>query len=85
MVVHNTVQELVTKTIPKKKKFNSGKPLSVEALQIHIYVMYKGCFNSNYFFIFLFLIASKNKGLSDLCVCVCVYIQLLVTPGTVAC
>ena len=33
----------------------------------------------------MFLIASKNKGLSDLCVCVCVYIQLLVTPGTVAC
>ena len=32
--VHNTVQEVVTKTIPKKKGFNKAKWLSEEALQI---------------------------------------------------
>ena len=34
MEVHNTVQELVTKTIPKKKKCKKAKWLSEEALQI---------------------------------------------------
>ena len=34
MVVCNTVQEAVTKTIPKKKKFKKAKWLSEEALQI---------------------------------------------------
>ena len=32
--VHNTVQEVVTKTIPKKKKCKKAKWLSKEALQI---------------------------------------------------
>ena len=32
--VHNTVQEAVTKTIPKKKKFKRAKWLSEETLQI---------------------------------------------------
>ena len=32
--VHNTVQEAVTKTIPKKKKCKKAKCLSEEALQI---------------------------------------------------
>ena len=32
--VHNIVQEVVTKTIPKKKKCNKEKWLSEEALQI---------------------------------------------------
>ena len=32
--VHNTVQEVVTKTIPKKKKRKKAKWLSEEALQI---------------------------------------------------
>ena len=32
--VHNTVQELVIKTIPKKKKCKRAKWLSEEALQI---------------------------------------------------
>ena len=32
--VHNTVQEAVTKTIPKKKKCKKAKWLSEEALQI---------------------------------------------------
>ena len=32
--VHNIVQEAVTKTIPKKKKFKSAMWLSEEALQI---------------------------------------------------
>ena len=32
--VHNTVQEAVTKTIPKKKKCNKARWLSEEALQI---------------------------------------------------
>ena len=32
--VHNTVQEVVTKTIPKKKKHKKAKWLSEEALQI---------------------------------------------------
>ena len=32
--VHNTVQEAVTKTIPKKKKCNKAKWLPDEALQI---------------------------------------------------
>ena len=32
--VHNIVQEAVTKTIPKKKKFKKAKWLSEEALQI---------------------------------------------------
>ena len=34
MEVCNTVQEAVTKTIPKKKKFKKAKWLSEEALQI---------------------------------------------------
>ena len=34
MVVHNIVQELVIKTIPKKKKCKKAKWLSVETLQI---------------------------------------------------
>ena len=34
MEVHNIVQEVVTKTIPKKKKCNKAKQLSEEALQI---------------------------------------------------
>ena len=34
MEVHNTVQEAVTKTIPKKKKWKTAKWLSEEALQI---------------------------------------------------
>ena len=34
MEVHNTVQEAVTKTIPKKKKHKKAKQLSQEALQI---------------------------------------------------
>ena len=34
MDVHNTVQEAVIKTIPKKKKNKKAKWLSVEALQI---------------------------------------------------
>ena len=34
MQVHNIVQEVVTKTIPKKKKCNKAKRLSEEALQI---------------------------------------------------
>jgi len=33
MEVHNTVQELVTKTIPKKKKCKKAKWLSEKALQ----------------------------------------------------
>ena len=33
MEVHNTVQEAVTKTIPKKKKCKKAKRLSEEALQ----------------------------------------------------
>ena len=33
MEVHNTVQEAVTKTIPKKKKCKNAKRLSEEALQ----------------------------------------------------
>ena len=33
MEVHNTVQELVTKTIPKKKKCKNAKWLSEKALQ----------------------------------------------------
>ena len=32
--VYNTVQEVVTKTIPKKKKYKMSKWLSEEALQI---------------------------------------------------
>ena len=32
--VHNTVQEAVTKTIPKKKKCKKARLLSMEALQI---------------------------------------------------
>ena len=32
--VHNTVQEAVTKTIPKKKKCKKAKQLSKKALQI---------------------------------------------------
>ena len=32
--VHNTVQEAVTKTIPKKNKCNKAKWFSEEALQI---------------------------------------------------
>ena len=32
--VHNTVQEVVTKTIPKKKKFKKAKCLSEDSLQI---------------------------------------------------
>ena len=34
MEVHNTEQETVTKTIPKKKKSKKAKWLSEEALQI---------------------------------------------------
>ena len=34
MVVHNFVQEMVTKTIPKKEKCNKAKRSSEEALQI---------------------------------------------------
>ena len=34
MEVHNTLQEAVIKTIPKKKKFKKAKWLSEEALQI---------------------------------------------------
>ena len=34
MEVHNTVQEMVIKTIPKKKKCKKAKRLSKEALQI---------------------------------------------------
>ena len=34
MEVHNTVQEMVIKTIPKKKKRKKAKWLSEEALQI---------------------------------------------------
>ena len=34
MEVHNTVQEVVTKTVPKKKKCKKAKWLSEEALQI---------------------------------------------------
>ena len=34
MEVHNIVQEVVTKTIPKKKKCKKAKWLSEEALQI---------------------------------------------------
>ena len=34
MEVYNTVQEEVTKTIPKRKKCNKAKCLSEEALQI---------------------------------------------------
>ena len=34
MEVHNTVQEKVTKTIPKKKKCKKARWLSEEALQI---------------------------------------------------
>ena len=34
MEVHDTVQESVIKTIPKKKKFKKSKWLSEEALQI---------------------------------------------------
>ena len=33
MEVHNTLQEAVIKTIPKKKKFKKAKWLSEEALQ----------------------------------------------------
>ena len=33
MEVHNTLQEAVIKTIPKKKKFKKAKWLSKEALQ----------------------------------------------------
>ena len=32
--VHNTIQEMVIKTNPKKKKFKKAKWLSEEALQI---------------------------------------------------
>ena len=34
MEIYNTVQEVVTKTIPKKKKFKKAKWLSEESLQI---------------------------------------------------
>ena len=34
MEAHNTLQEVVTKTIPKKKKCKKAKWLSEEALQI---------------------------------------------------
>ena len=34
MEVHNTVQEAVTKTIPKKNKYKKAKWLSEKALQI---------------------------------------------------
>ena len=43
--VHNTVQEVVIKTISKKKKFKKAKWLSEEALQIAVKrreVKYKG-------------------------------------------
>ena len=33
MKINNTVQEIVTKTIPKKKKCNKAKWLSEDALQ----------------------------------------------------
>ena len=36
MEVHDIVQEAVTKTIPKKKKYKKGKWLSEEALQIAV-------------------------------------------------
>ena len=36
MEVHNTVQEALTKTIPKKKKRKKAKWLSEEALQIAV-------------------------------------------------
>ena len=36
MEVHDIVQESVTKTIPKKKKFKKAKWLSDEALQIAV-------------------------------------------------
>ena len=36
MEVHNTVQETVIKTIPKKKKCKKAKWLSEEALQIAV-------------------------------------------------
>ena len=34
MAVHNILQEAVTKTIPKKKKYKKAKWLSEEALQV---------------------------------------------------
>ena len=34
MKIHNSVQEAVTKTIPKQKKWKKAKWLSEEALQI---------------------------------------------------
>ena len=34
MEIYNTVQEVVTKTIPKKKKFKKAKCLSEDSLQI---------------------------------------------------
>ena len=34
MEIHNTVQEVVTKTTPKKKKCKKAKQLSEEALKI---------------------------------------------------
>ena len=34
MEVHNIVQEAMTKTVSKKKKYKKGKWLSEEALQI---------------------------------------------------
>ena len=36
MEVHNPVQETVTKTIPKKKKYKKAKWLPEEALQIAV-------------------------------------------------
>ena len=36
MEVHNTVQEVVIETIPKKKKCKKAKQLSGEALQIAV-------------------------------------------------
>ena len=36
MEVHNTVQEALTETIPKKKNFKKAKWLSEEALQIGV-------------------------------------------------
>ena len=36
MEVHNTVQEVVIKTIPKRKKYKTAKWLSEEALQIAV-------------------------------------------------
>ena len=36
MEVHDTVQEAVIKTIPKKKKYKKAKGLSEEALQIAV-------------------------------------------------